>query len=179
MPIWIPKSHASVSKDGTVHVAQWVLDAKHKEFDTGFNPDLHGEQIQTGNPPPPPTAEELAQREEASKQWMKEASERNERNQKARSQKAAKKEKELTPEQIASRQLAEKAQQLTKTARRKCYVEAQADYFANKDFPGKENAEKRKARKQELLNQDGFEQRQLERLDKGLAPRDWDDARNA
>lgn len=176
MPIWIPKSHASVSNDGTVHVAQWVLDAKHKEFDSGFNPELHGEQIQTGNPPKPPTAEELAQREAESIQWMKEAAERNERNQKARAQKAAKKEKELTPEQIASRELEAKKQAAIKTSRRNAFVEAQADYFANKELPGKENAEKRKAKKEEFLKDTEFVNRQLNRLDSGLAPRGWEDA---
>jgi len=176
MPIWIPKSHASVSDDGTVHAAQWVLDAKHKEFDTGFNPDLHGEQIQTGNPLKPPTPEEIAQREAESQQWMKEAAERNERNQKARSQKAAKKEKELTPEQIASRELEVKKQASIKTSRRNAFAEAQADYFANKELPGKENAEKRKAKKEEFLKDPEFVKRQLDRLDSGLAPRGWEDA---
>lgn len=53
--LWLPKSHASIDSQGTVHASPWIIDGKHRDFDQGYNPELLGEKIQTGDEPPPLT----------------------------------------------------------------------------------------------------------------------------
>lgn len=147
--IWFPKSQISMSEQGEVHASKWIIDSKHEEFDKGDNPDLHGEEIQTGDAPREKTAEEKARDEEARKQWEAERARKDAVNQAARARRAAAKEAAKSPEQKAAEQKAITDRQ---TAADNEYLRQRAALKANFEHPGKENAEKRAARTAELLN---------------------------